>query len=218
MYISTIPIALAALPAFSLALPQASGGVLNGYGTFNVYSSQKSGLNCSPFFQNSGKQNLADNQKIYGAATSDVSIGLGTYQCNYAPSDYAKSPGNCTQSSNAPYKLPSDTQDKSNPDYYQTPYCPGAQCGKCYTVTNKATGKKVTVQIIDACPALTAWNYCKAIVTPGKDAVPANQRCGDPNTNQVDIDEAAYPALTNGQAYVSVSYTAGLRSLTTEGM
>ncbi|KAI4204622.1 MAG: hypothetical protein LQ350_000937 [Teloschistes chrysophthalmus] len=213
MYISAIPIALAALPGFSLALPQASGGVLNGYGTFNVYSSQKSGLNCSPYFQNSGKQNFADNQKIYGAATSDVSIGLGTYQCNYAASDRAKNPSNCTQSSNAPYNLPSDTQDKSDPHYYQTPYCPGAQCGKCYTITNKATQKKVTVQIIDACPAMTAWNYCKAIVKPGQDsklAVPANQRCGDPDTNQVDIDESAYPVLTNGQAYKSVSYTACL--------
>ncbi|KAL9597600.1 MAG: hypothetical protein Q9219_005039 [cf. Caloplaca sp. 3 TL-2023] len=90
------------------------------------------------------------------------------------------------------YKLPTY-------DSYHAPFCPGAPCGKCYTITNKANQKKITVQIIDACPANTAWNYCKA---PGVDP---DQRCADPDTNQVDIDESAYPALSNGQSYSSVS-------------
>ncbi|KAI4186613.1 MAG: hypothetical protein L6R41_003370 [Letrouitia leprolyta] len=92
----------------------------------------------------------------------------------------------------APYKLPTY-------DSYHAPFCPGAPCGKCYTITNKANQKKITVQIIDACPADTAWNYCKA------PAVEPSQRCADPNTNQVDIDESAYPALSDGQSYQSGS-------------
>ena len=43
------------------------------------------------------------------------------------------------------------------------------------------------------CPASSAANFCKT-------AVPATQRCGDPNTNAFDIDESAYEALT-GTAY-----------------
>ena len=88
---------------------------------------------------------------------------------------------------------------------YQAPGCPKSNCGKCYKVTNKGgiggsvggVGNQVTVQIIDACPASSAYNYCKT-------GMPANQRCGDPGTNQLDIDQTAYMALT-GQPYGGVS-------------
>ncbi|KAI4133104.1 MAG: hypothetical protein LQ338_000369 [Usnochroma carphineum] len=96
------------------------------------------------------------------------------------------------------YKLP-------NYSNYLAPQCPGAPCGTCYTITNKANGNKVTVQVVDACPSDTAWNYCKALASNPMDDVPANQRCADPNTNQVDIDVSAYPALTDGQSYSAVS-------------
>ena len=57
-------------------------------------------------------------------------------------------------------------------------------------------GNSITVQIIDACPATSASNYCKT-------DVPSNQRCGDSGTNQLDIDSNAYMALT-GQAFGGV--------------
>ena len=58
-------------------------------------------------------------------------------------------------------------------------------------------GNTITVQIIDVCPSTSALNFCKT-------NMPANQRCGDPTTNQLDIDSSAYMALT-GQAAGGVS-------------
>lgn len=49
--------------------------------------------------------------------------------------------------------------------------------------------ENVIVQIIDACPANNAYNFC---IT----AVPANERCGDASTNSLEIDTSAYQKLT----------------------
>ena len=59
-------------------------------------------------------------------------------------------------------------------------------------------GNSVIVQIIDACPASSAYNFCKT-------DVPANQRCGAAGVNQLDIDQSAYQALT-GQPFGAVSF------------
>ncbi|KAL8940701.1 MAG: hypothetical protein Q9216_002688, partial [Gyalolechia sp. 2 TL-2023] len=201
MYQLAKVIVLAALAAFSSAAPQGrqGSGNIEGYGTFNKYSTQN-GINCkNDFFDQKGVNLIADNSRIFGAAISDVSTALakiytrkGPYKCEYTPSDTAHNTSQCiaTPEGGAPYKLPTY-------DTYKAPFCPGAPCGKCYTITNKANMKKILVQIIDACPADTAWNYCKA------PAVEASQRCADPNTNQVDIDESAYPFLSDGEAYQS---------------
>ena len=85
---------------------------------------------------------------------------------------------------------------------YAPPSCARGNCGQCYTVTHTGSigssvggmGNTITVQIIDVCPSTSAQNFCKT-------DVPANQRCGDPTTNQLDIDYSAYMALT-GQAGV----------------
>ena len=58
----------------------------------------------------------------------------------------------------------------------------------------------MTVQIIDSCPATSAFNYCKT-------NIPANQRCGDGTTDQLDIDQAAYLGLT-GVATVNLHFGA----------
>ncbi|KAI4195415.1 MAG: hypothetical protein LQ346_003434, partial [Caloplaca aetnensis] len=145
-----------------------------------------------------GKTELAQNtqNKIYQAAISDISGALGTYDCNYSDKDLQHDPDQCTDGQQGvTYKLP-------NSGSYTAPGCPGAPCGTCYTITNNANQNRITVQIVDACPAQTAWNYCKALASDPRDIVPANQRCADPNTNQVDIDLSAYPALT-GQSYQS---------------
>ena len=47
----------------------------------------------------------------------------------------------------------------------------------------------MTVQIIDSCPAESAYNFCKT-------DVPAAERCGSSSTNSLDIDQSAYQALT----------------------
>ena len=81
---------------------------------------------------------------------------------------------------------------------YVAPSCPKTNCGKCYSVTNQGgvggspiggIGNTITVQIIDACPATHAQNFCKTNIDP-------KQRCGDPGVNQLDIDTSAYQALT----------------------
>lgn len=81
---------------------------------------------------------------------------------------------------------------------YVGPACPTSNCGLCYNVTNNGgvggspiggIGTSVIVQIIDSCPSVSAWNYCKT-------EVPSNQRCGNSQVNQLDIDQSAYAALT----------------------
>ncbi|KAI4202340.1 MAG: hypothetical protein LQ348_001512 [Seirophora lacunosa] len=225
MYQPAQMIVLAALSALSSALPPSSqsGGGLQGYGTFNVYSSQNTkncdglfgeqtaggGARFTPMFRNNstnasftgqGTEELAKNAQnnIYQAAISDVSKGLGEYRCNYSEKDMQHDPNQCTDRvDGTTYKLPNYS--------YIAPGCPDAPCGRCYTITNNANQKKITVQVVDACPKDTAWNYCKALATSPTDNIPANQRCADPDTNQVDIDVSAYPALTGGQSYQSVS-------------
>ena len=65
------------------------------------------------------------------------------------------------------------------------------------TESISGVGNSVIVQIIDSCPQTNPQNYCKTDMA-------ANQRCNDPNTNQLDIDQSAYEALT-GQAFGGVS-------------
>ena len=84
---------------------------------------------------------------------------------------------------------------------YVVPSCARGNCGQCYTVTHTGSvgssiggvGNTITVQIIDVCPSTSAQNFCKT-------DMPANQRCGDPTTNQLDIDSSAYMALTGQPA------------------
>ena len=127
----------------------------------------------------------AGQQGTYGAAASDISPGISGGMCS----------GNI---------LMSQCAGQSVAPGYQAPVCPKTNCGKCYKVTNKGgiggsvggVGNSITVQIIDACPSKSAYNFCKT-------DMPASQRCGDPGTNQLDIDKSAYAALT-GQAYGDV--------------
>ncbi|KAL9019918.1 MAG: hypothetical protein Q9185_002860 [Variospora sp. 1 TL-2023] len=201
MYQTAHIIVIAALTAFSSALPQSSqsGGELQGLGTFNNYGAQNT-KNCDGLFEGKDTKELAQNDanKIYQAALSDVSKGLGEYKCDYTERDSRHDPDQCTDEvGGTTFRLP-------NHGSYIAPRCPGAPCGKCYTVTNKANQKRITVQVVDACPKDTAWNYCKALATNPEHNIPASGRCADPNTNNVDMDLSAYPALT-GQSYQSVS-------------
>ncbi len=121
----------------------------------------------------------------YGAAAGDISPDI--------------SGGTCPGSVN-----PSNCNGKS-PIIAAAPECPRGNCGTCYKVTNNGgigstiggVGNSIIVQIIDSCPSVSPINYCKT-------NMPLNQRCGDANTNQLDIDQSAYMPLT-GQAFGSVS-------------
>ena len=116
-----------------------------------------------------------------------------------------------------PSPLPSDPADPTKPiSNYIGPSCPHSQCPDvnptCYRVDNlgeiapvgqtPALGSKVvgsvTVQIIDACPAGSAWNFCKNNAVPEIDP---RQRCASAGTNELDIDEPAYEKLT-GSGFV----------------
>ena len=119
----------------------------------------------------------------YGAAASDISPQISGGACR----------GEIDMS------ICSGQQPKSS---YIPPQCPRSNCGLCYEVTNKGgygsshiggVGNKITVQIIDSCPQTNAWNFCKTEVSK-------DQRCSDNSTNQLDIDESAYEALT-GEAF-----------------
>ena len=66
---------------------------------------------------------------------------------------------------------------------------------------NATTGgvkTSVIVQIIDACPAYSAENYCKIGIAP-------EGRCGAIGKDALDIDFAAYPALTGRQYQAGVT-------------
>lgn len=148
----------------------------NGVATFNDYVAQGN-TNCGPSSGQAG---------TYGAAASDISPGL--------------SGGTCSG-----HILMNQCSGQSAGPNYSAPGCPKSNCGKCYKVTNDGgiggtvggIGKSIIVQIIDACPAASAYNFCKT-------DMPLNQRCGDSGTNQLDIDVSAYMTLT-GQAYGGVS-------------
>lgn len=162
----------AAMPGLKYSR-QAWGGVA----TFNNYQAQGHTV-CGP---------LAGQGGTYGAAAGDISPDIGGGTC-YAQIDY----NNC--------------QGQSPYNGYQGPACPTGNCGTCYTVTNQGgyggayvggVGKSIVVQIIDSCPSVSAWNYCKTDVS-------ANERCGDGSTNSLDIDQNAYQALTGTAFYDGV--------------
>ena len=64
-----------------------------------------------------------------------------------------------------------------------------------------AGSRSIKVQVVDSCPAESAYNFCKG------SSVNPNERCGDPNTNSLDISQKAYMDLTGGP-YVPVSLLA----------
>lgn len=118
----------------------------------------------------------------YGAAASDIAPNIAG--------------GICAGSID-----PSQCAGQSPVLGYMAPVCPRGTCGQCYTVTHTGgiggstggVGNSITVEIIDVCPSTNAANFCKT-------DMPASQRCGDAGTNQLDIDQSAYMALT-GQAF-----------------
>ena len=138
-----------------------------------------------------------------GAAAADYSGHISPGHCSQGPSDVNFNNCNADGSikdgvvkpSCAPFSVP------GNPS--------GKGCGTCYRVTNRGSAdpnhptpgvdRTSTVQIIDACPAYSAENYCKKNV--GVDEI---GRCGAVGTDALDLDWAAYPDLTG------LTYEAGI--------
>ena len=163
--------------ASAFALPDLTGRAapINIVASFNNYAGQSSlachGINTSLM--------KANNKQIYMAATGDIGPAFGhfgqcakvaKYQCQGASSN---TPGPSCSEQGGPAK---------------------ALCGMCYTVTNPATKKSIKVQVVDFCPAEHPNNICKTKNDPTK--YPASQTCTSPSTNQIDIDNSGYTALT----------------------
>ncbi|GAB7355652.1 hypothetical protein MBLNU459_g6366t1 [Dothideomycetes sp. NU459] len=159
----------------------------SGVATFNNYAAQSNTV-CGPKSGTSG---------TYGAAIGDLSPNIW-------------SGSKCATSINY-----SNCNGQSPISGYEGPSCPTTTCGECFKVCNEGgydgatvggVGNCVTVQIIDACPSESAYNYCKT-------DVPAAERCGSSSTNSLDIDESAYKALTgtawssSGAANLDISIT-----------
>ena len=143
---------------------------------------------CSPpWLLADRKVTILGQPGTYGAAAGDLSPDISGGICQQG-----------VDMSNCNGQTPVST--------YVGPSCPTGNCGLCYSVTNQGgfdgasiggVGQSVIVQIIDSCPSQNAWNYCKT-------DIPAEQRCESCSLNALDIDQAAYQALT-GQPFGSVS-------------
>jgi len=153
-----------------------------GVATFNDYAAQGSTV-CGP---------LTGVNGTFGGAAGDISPSITGGLC------FSK-----VDMSNCHNQAPIAS--------YESPACPTSSCGLCYRVTNLGgyggvsvggVGNSVIVQIIDSCPSVSAWNYCKT-------SVPSEQRCGNPNMNSMDIDQGAYLGLTG----VEFSFGASLPNL-----
>ncbi|MCJ1302054.1 hypothetical protein MMC08_004855, partial [Hypocenomyce scalaris] len=194
-----------AAPASPPPPPPPPRPTYTGIATFNDYASQGNTV-CGP--------KTANTTGYYGAAAGDISPNISGGRCsgsinmslciNVNPSlvpsaNSTKTATNITITHNTTTPYPG----------YNGPSCPRTNCGLCYQVATTgylgvnlgSTGRNITVQIIDSCPASNAFNYCKA---NAPDSFPADQRCGDPSTNQLDIDVGGYEALT-GQGFTSGS-------------
>lgn len=74
------------------------------------------------------------------------------------------------------------------------------------STSNDTVYGSVIVEIVDACPASHAANYCKSLV-------PADQRCGSSETNSLDIDAKAYKELTSGDRGGGMDFAPGMPNL-----
>lgn len=74
------------------------------------------------------------------------------------------------------------------------------------STSNDTIYGSVIVEIVDACPASHAANYCQSLV-------PADQRCGSSETNGLDIDVKAYRELTSGDRGGGMDFAPGMPSL-----
>ncbi|KAI4258760.1 MAG: hypothetical protein LQ352_001069 [Teloschistes flavicans] len=171
---SSILLALVGLVAYISARPSpeaTAAASFEGIATFNDYSSQ---LETQGSTVCGGKSIPALQIGTFGAAAGDLSPLL--------------SAGFCDGSQNT--TMPS----------YDMSLCPAT----CYKIDNigPVGGVKgqvlgsTKVQIIDGCPAGSAWNYCKS-------EVDLAQRCMSPTTEALDIDFNAYSILYPSRKYSS---------------
>ncbi|KAL8767791.1 MAG: hypothetical protein Q9209_005785 [Squamulea sp. 1 TL-2023] len=201
-------LALAGLIAYISARPSLGPRVepsvsFEGIATFNDYSFQletQGSTVCggSESLQHYANQKAALKPGTFGAAAGDLSPILSAGLCDGS------------QNTTTPtYNMDLCTMDNGRaPDAnsYSGPACPHARCSPatCYKVENlgpvgSAKGGVVgstTVQIIDGCPAGSAWNYCKTQYEP-------EARCSSPTTEALDLDFNAYSTLYPGKSYSS---------------
>ncbi|KAL6720563.1 hypothetical protein ACLMJK_002487 [Lecanora helva] len=180
MHFSHLPLFLIPLAsAHPFLYQRADNGTFAGVCTFNDYVDQVTNRN-----QPTVCGDYTDDGNIFAAAAGDLSPDISRGQCTYTPDEQAENRNVCTEpDSTGPNQQP-------NSGTYHGPACPHAACNSCYKVTNNDSGKSVTVKIVDACPAKSAYNYCKSNTEPAG-------KCGG-SKNALDISVHAYPLLVNG--------------------
>ncbi|KAF6239766.1 hypothetical protein HO173_002312 [Letharia columbiana] len=190
MHHSIIATVLTTFTVSTSATPYLQGrtsGPFNGVATFNDYVDQVNNRNqvtvCGSY--NDEPNYDGTSLTVFAAAAGDLSPNISPGRCNYTPSDSSQDRSVCTEpDSTGPDQQP-------NSETYDGPSCP-ASCGNCYNVTNNDSLKTVTIYIVDACPALSAYNYCKSNTAP-------SGKCSGPS-NALDISVNAYPYLVNDGA------------------
>ncbi|KAL8873346.1 MAG: hypothetical protein Q9174_001166 [Haloplaca sp. 1 TL-2023] len=172
---SSILLALVGLVAYISARPPVQPqqeASFKGIATFNDYSHQ---LETQGSTVCGGMNSIPSmNEGIYGAAAGDLSPILSAGFCDGSQ--------NTTQPSYDMSKCPKTCYEVEN-------------IGAVGGVTADVLGS-IKVQIIDGCPAGSAWNYCKTNVD-------ITQRCMSPTTEALDIDFKAYSKLWPGKSYSS---------------
>ncbi|KAI4276473.1 MAG: hypothetical protein L6R38_005663 [Xanthoria sp. 2 TBL-2021] len=192
-------LALAGLIAYISARPSLgprAEASFEGIATFNDYSFQLETQGSTVCGGSESLQPLKPG--VFGAAAGDLSPILSAGLCEGSQNTTTPS-----------YNMDLCTLDGGRaPDAntYFGPPCPHARCkpSTCYKVENlgpvgSAKGEvlgSTTVQIIDGCPAGSAWNYCKTQYEP-------EARCSSPTTEALDLDFNAYSALYPGKSYSS---------------
>ncbi|KAL8674163.1 MAG: hypothetical protein Q9168_001414 [Polycauliona sp. 1 TL-2023] len=192
-------LALAGLIAYISARPSVgprAEASFEGIATFNDYKTQ---LETQGSTVCGGSQFLQPlNDGVFGAAAGDLSPILSAGLCEGSQNTTTPS-----------YNMDLCTEEGGkapNANSYSGPACPHARCSPatCYKVENfgpvgSAKGDVIgstTVQIIDGCPAGSAWNYCKTQFVP-------EARCSSPTTEALDLDYHAYSTLYPGKSYSS---------------
>ncbi|KAI4099534.1 MAG: hypothetical protein L6R37_005925 [Teloschistes peruensis] len=195
---SSILLALIGLVTYISARPSPearAAASFEGIATFNDYSSQ---LETQGSTVCGGNSIPALGNGTFGAAAGDLSPLLSAGFCDGS------------QNTTMPnYDMSLCTQNNGQaPDSnrYAGPACKHAKCSPatCYKIENIGPVGEVKgqvlgstkVQIIDGCPAGSAWNYCKS-------EIDLAQRCMSPTTEALDIDFNAYTTLYPGKKYSS---------------
>lgn len=192
------------LLSISALLIANGASAISGVSTFNDYTTQNS-VACEGSSNLPNVNQYTDNgsSNLYPAAVGDLSPDLWTgSRCS---GSLDGSVCNGSGGVNGSPAGPACTGEWSQN---------GGVCGQCYTVkctgsldgetSGSCTGNTITVQIIDACPSTSPYNYCKTSQFGGN--IPPQECCSASGVNALDISQNARGALSsfNGNLNIDI--------------